>query len=481
MTWRPLTRGAAIFSSALLAAAGVVILTAPGARSQPVPLLGWTVKADANVVDVLIDNASGLAGAHPLIQADLPEDSSDFETGPFGHGLASVFWPGTTAGNLGSLSGQLGLPPPLASLAAQGNDSVKAETFYPYGPEKSSYPPGSTNGNVAEMQTNANDQGVTASSALSDLSLSGLLDVSGVKGASSATAGDSAEAISAGSFSALSLLGGLITIGATSSTATARSDGTSASGTAVTHIGAITIAGQAVTVGSDGLVIGPARSDLLGPLSAPATGAVQTVISALGLSVTALPEAVTTNGPAESVTSAGLQLKLALPSSETTSLDCSFLPSALAQLGVLCTLPGLLQGANITITIARVTSSAIAAAPFDLTSGLPAGPGPTISGPPSDGSGFPTDVAPTGNSPSPAPTAEGPSLAQSPDISRPSQSPLAAATRLSPISLSTPLKSGLVAFVLLMATLIGAGAIWGGRRLDGQSGTDNCDSEETDT
>jgi hypothetical protein len=457
------------------------MLTAPGARSQPVPLLGWTVKADANAVDVLIDNASGLAGAHPLVQADLPEDSSDFETGPFGHGLASVFWPGTTAGNLGSLSGQLGLPPPLASVAGQTNDTVKAETFYPYGPEKSSYPPGSTNGDVAEMQTNANDQGVTATSALSDLSLSGLLEVSGVKGASSATAANSAEAVSVGSFSALSLLGGLITIGATSSTATARSDGTSPSGTAVTHIGAITVAGQPVTVGNDGLVIGPASSNLLGPLIAPATSAVQTVISTLGLTVTALPQAVTSNGPAESVTSAGLQLKLALPNSETTSLDCSFLPPALAQLGVLCTLPGSLQGANITITIGRVTSSAIAAAPFDLTGGLPNAPGPTITGPLSDGSIVPSGVAPIGDSASPVPTPDGASLARSPDISRPSESPLAAATRLSPISLSTPVKSGLVAFVFLLATLIGAGAIWGGRRLDGLSGRDYCDLEETHT
>lgn len=481
MTRRSLAQGAAIFSLVLLVAAGGVILTAPYARSQPAPLLGWTAKADANAVDVVIDNASGLAGAHPLIQADLPEASSDFETGPFGHGLASVFWPGTTAGNLGSLSGQLGLPPPLDSVAAQTDDRVKAETFYPYGPEQSSYPPGSNNSSAAEMETNANDQGVTATSALSDLSLPGLLDVSGVKGSSSATAGNSAQAVSAGSFSTLSLLGGLITIGETSSTATARSDGTTPSGTAVTHVGAIAVAGQAVTVGNDGLVIGPASSDLPGQLIAPASSAVETVISTLGLSMTALPEAVTRNGPAESITSAGLQLKLALPSTETTSLDCSFLPSALAQLGVLCTLPGLLHGASITITIGRVTSSAIAAAPFDLTGGLPTAPSETIVGPPAGGPGVPAGVGSVGDYASAVPTAGAASLVQSPAISRPDQSPLGSATRVDAISLSTPVKSGLVALVLLLAALIGAGAFWGGRRLDDLPGTGNCDLEETPT
>ncbi|HWD50844.1 MAG TPA: hypothetical protein VG412_00480, partial [Acidimicrobiales bacterium] len=97
-------------------------------------LVSWTTNADANAIDIVIDDAGGLAGSHPVDEVTIPEDTADFETGPFGHGLASVFWPGATGGNFGSASGNLPIPAQLKPLFAKLDDPARAETFAPAGP-----------------------------------------------------------------------------------------------------------------------------------------------------------------------------------------------------------------------------------------------------------------------------------------------------------------------------------------------------------
>jgi hypothetical protein len=434
----------------LVASAAYLGLGVRSARATPA-LIGWTAQADANPFDVVVDNATGLAGVHPLVEADLPEDQSDFETGPFGHGLASILWPGATAGNVGSLSGELPLPAQLAPLFGQLNDPVRAESFSPAGPASATYPPGA-GGGVAEMTSHADANGASAKAALTDVSLPGLLDVQGAQGATTATASTRASATAAGSVGAVSLLGGLVQIGASSSTVTVSSDGLTPTGKGATHIGAITVAGHPVTVGTDGLVVGSGPATPLAGLTT-AVAAVSQLISVLNLKIVLLPQTETHQAPAEKITSGGLQVSFTVPAIALPKLDCT----SLGQLSVVCTLPGLLQGASVTVTIARVTATAIATPPFPLPPTAPISPSGPGGGSPSGG-GVPPVALP--GVVSPAPTG-----VPAPVAVTPAPGPQSLGN-LRPLALSTPVKVGLIVFLLVVAAAIGAALVRMARNLN---------------
>lgn len=430
------------FSSALLLTCGVV--TAALASATPAGadtnLIGWTAQSDANVFDVVVDNASGLAGSHPLSEIDVPEDSSQFETGPLGHALATIFWPGSVAGNFGSLAGELGLPSQLAPVADMLNYPVRAESFYPAGPTDATYPAGAPASGLLEMTSHADGNNVWAKAAIADDTISGLYDLQGVAGSTTATATSMAQSTAAGSFHSLSLLGGLIQIGATSSTASAQSDGNSPSGTSTSHVGAITIAGQPVSIGSDGIVIGPASSTVSGLLSALPTDLINQIVSAINLKITLLPQTETNQAPAEQITSGGLQISFSLPQDLSLHLTCPTLPAQLAQVGIICTLPGLLQGLSYTMTIGRVTAEAIAAPPFAIpvdegTLGLLSGNNSSL-GASSLDLGIPS--VPTSATPVPAVQPQGLRHASS-------------------VSLSSPIGVALFLILLAVASLFGFG------------------------
>ena len=467
----------------LAAASTLVWLALPSAGAHAdSSLIGWTAQADANPFDFVVDNAAGLSGVHPLAEADVPEDATDFETGPYGHALASLVWPGGTAGNLGSLSGQLGLPAQIAPLLAQANDPVRAETFYPAGPADATYPSGNNNG-VAEMVSHADGNGSTASSGLSDFGVNGLFQVQGLQGSSTSSAADQAVSKATGSFSSLSILGGMITVGATTSTASAMSDGNNVHGTAATHIGAIQIMGQQVTVGNDGITVGPATTNALSALTNPVVQLANQLISTLNISMTPLPETETSQAPSETITSGGLKISLALPPTLNTNLDCgSLIPSQLSQLSVLCTLPGFLQGASLSITIARATATAIATPPFPVDLGGLGSGGGLLGN--AGGSATAAGVAAlsTPDTGTAAPSLSGTAIPAA--GSSPSTAPLASPSRgnlgsLTPIDLSHPVGAGLLAGLLVLAVVAGAGIIGMGRRLDLAAPETVCPLEES--
>jgi hypothetical protein len=445
--------------------AGAALLGATPAGADT-NLIGWTAQADANMVDIVVDNASGLAGAHPLSQIDIPEDTSDFETGPLGYGLSSLLWPGALGGNLGSLLGEAGAPSQLAPITDKLNDPFKAESFYPAGPASATFPPGAPSSGAIEMTSHADQNGSWAKAGLADVTVPGLFDLRAVQGSTTATAADAAKSTASGAFHSLSLLGGAITIGASESTASAQSDGTSPDGTTTTHLGAITVAGQQVSVGSDGLVVGPATSSSL--LSAVPTALVEQLVSAINLKITPLPQSETSQAPAEQITSGGLQISFSLPSNLSVSLNCTSLPSQLAQLGILCTLPGVLQGMSFTFTVGRVSAQAIAAPPFDVSldqssPGLLSDLGTAA---PDTGTGGPLDLGVPAVTP-------GPSTAAAGGATVPPQS----IRHASPVSLSSPVGVGLLLGLLAAAVLIGLGL----RRLTGMLGApaaDHCPREE---
>jgi hypothetical protein len=481
----PPVRRAAILR--LAAASTLMWLVLPSASAHAdATLIGWTAQADANPFDFVIDNSAGLAGVHPLAEADVPEDATDFETGPFGHALASIVWPGGTAGNLGSLSGQLGLPPQVAPVFQKANDPVRAETFYPAGPTDSSYPPGSPANGVAEMVSHADGNGVSASSGLSDFGVNGLFQVQGILGSSSSSAASVATSKATGSFASLSILGGMITVGATTSTATATSDGANnVNGHANTHIGAITIDGQQVSVGNDGITVGPAQTNALGSLTNPVIQQVNQLISTFRITMTPLPQTETSQSPTETITSAGLRISLSLPTDLSVNLDCgSIIPSQASQLDVLCTLPGFLQGASLTITIGRATAMAIATPPFPVDlGGLGGGGGGTGLLGDNGGTATAAGAAAAIQSGSDTGTAT-PSISAPPTTSgsapttapAPSQNSLGA---LTPVDLSHPIRVALLVWLLILAVAAGAGIIRMARQLDVAPPESVCPLEES--
>jgi hypothetical protein len=439
-----LSRGAA----ALWLTAAMTI--AFGVRDTParadINLIGWTAQADANPFDLVVDNNAGLGGVHPLSEIVLPEDTSDFESGPFGHALASIFWPGAVIGNLHSIAGQAGVPPQLAPLFA--NDPVRAESFFPSGPQSATYPPGSP-GNVAEMQSHADQNGVWSKAGLSDVSVPGLFDVQTTQGNTTAAASDHASSSASGSIHSLSLLGGVIQVGATSSTASATSDGVSPTGHSTTHVGAVTIAGLPVSYGSDGLTVGSAHNNLPGSLLGSLDAIANQLVAALNLKIEPLPHTETRQAPAEEVTSGGLAVSFSLPPNLTIpSLNCNSLPPQLAQLGILCHLPDELNGLHFTFTIGRVRATAIAAQPFPFVAGDLSGvTGATGTGPATGliaggGSAAPSAGALTGTEPAPATAGA-------------ARSGSGVGT-INPISLSSPVTAGLLLALLALAVLLGA-------------------------
>jgi hypothetical protein len=238
----------------------------------------------------------------------------------------------------------------------------------------------------------------------------------------------------------------MIQIGATTSTASASSDGSTPSGSATTNLGAITIAGQPVSVGSSGLVVGPAAANLGGLLGIPTT-LINELVSVLNLKMTLLPETQSSQGRTETITSEGLSVSFALPSNLSLALDCSSLPSELAQLNLLCHLPDELTGLNFTFNLARVTASAFATQPFstDLSTGAAQGPA----------AGSPQSAFTAGGvSTSPEVPTQPVSTTTTP---RAASSPLRRITGILSVALSSPVGAGLLIFLIALAAAFGLG------------------------
>ena len=450
------------------------LMLGTGARAATAPALGgWNVNADGNVIDMVLDNATGLAGIHPFTEADFPEAESQFATGPFGSGLATVFWPGSAGGNFGSLSEELGIPSQLEPLVSQLNDPVRANAQYPSGPASASYPAGASGGAI-EMQSTAGANGTTATAALSDESVPSLISFSSAKGTSSSSAAGSAAGGTATSdLGGISLLGGLVDIGSVTSTATATSTGTTSSGSTVTHVAGVTVLGQPASIGTDGLVLPKiaTSSNLLDSLiPSILQTALQQTVSALGLRVTEFPSSQVHSGASDTVTSGGVQVEVIPPAGAATTLEAAaalLAPYFPSQAAIVPTLPGLLQGATLTITIGRSTASAAASPPFNSSftpPPLPTTPATTIAVP-STTPASPSSVIPPSSSGgqtipgSTTPVVVTPGVSTPGSVVAPSSTPASTPFVATPISLSTPLGAGLVVLGLLATAALGYG-LW---------------------
>ena len=451
----PLPAGGATIASASTGSSG----SSGGATPS---LGGFNINADGNAVDILIDNTTGLAGIHPLSEADFPEAQSQFATGPFGSGLATVFWPGSAGGNFGSLSGELGFPSQLQPIASQLNDPIKASAQYPAGPATSDYPAGAPGG-AAIMHATAASDGVTSEGSVFDESPTSVLSFSSAKGTSSTTATNTAKAVSSTDLSDVSILGGLIDIGSISSTADALSDGSKGSGSALTQVNDVTVLGQKASIGSNGLVL-PDFTKSLGPLTGPLVQkAISQVISGMGLTITEFPSTQAGKGAGFNATSGGVSIGIIPPSSVAPILEQAasvLAPLFPSQAAIIPTLPGLLQGLNITITLGRATASANASQPFSTNFNFNGALAPVAPGSGGTGSAAvaPGSTAGTGGGLSPT-VAGTPGSNGSTDTGGNSPGTGGTIPFASLVSVSTPLGAGAVALAILLTLAAGYG-LW---------------------
>jgi hypothetical protein len=70
-------------------------------------LLGYTGHASAPGIEFVYDNNAFPVPSHPVFTGTLPEATADLQAGPTGTAFASIAWPGSLAGNLGTTINQL--------------------------------------------------------------------------------------------------------------------------------------------------------------------------------------------------------------------------------------------------------------------------------------------------------------------------------------------------------------------------------------
>ena len=287
------------------------------------PLGGYKLDARAQAINVLHDSPSSPSPTHPDFDGSVPAAQSTTDTGPIGHGLAAIFWPGPLGGNFGSALQQLnqectpvlpvpGLPPPacvpipqqLKDHGQSFNDPVKAETFYPQAPQTAD---------------NASIPGVTMNSHITDggkkVEAFGSLDGFGSAGvgiAASLTAKTTNTLTDAtGTSEATSeadnlvLAGGMVTIGRVLSTAKLTTDGSKATGDAHTTIDGLKIAGQGATVDDQGVHIGGQSN----PLHKQINQAVAQALAKSGLTIKLVQNDNSINGATGSVTAGALLIQ----------------------------------------------------------------------------------------------------------------------------------------------------------------------------
>jgi hypothetical protein len=225
---------------ACLATAGVPVVTASAAEQPAAELDSYSLHADAPSFRVRQGTEQ--------IEVVLPQSLAQLRNGPIGFAQSSTVWPGTYGGNVGSLLIlAAGAPPEAAAL----NSPVRAEARTGDGPSEvvNTDFPGTTMralataGQVA-AETTTGSIAVLPVGQLGRSTSSSTTELVGIRGGVSAARSVVRD---------VSLLDGLITIGAVTSTARATTDGTATAVEGRTVLSDLRVAGQRVAVTSEGI------------------------------------------------------------------------------------------------------------------------------------------------------------------------------------------------------------------------------------
>jgi len=283
---------------------------------------GYTVDARSQAVNVLHDSPSSPSPTHPDFDGSVPAAQSTIDSGPIGHGLSSIFWPGPLGGNFGAALNQInqvcapvlpvpGLPPvcqpvpqQLKDHASQFNDPVRAETFFPQAPQDSKY----TNIPGATITSHIDPYGkkVDSLGALDGFGAPGVGAVANLTAHSVDSLSDTAATAEATSEAdSIVLAGGMVTVGRVFSTAKLTTDGQTATGDGHTTIDGLKIAGQSATVDDQGVHIAGQSN----PLHNQINQAVAQALAKSGLTIKLVKNDESIKGATGSVTAGSLVIQ----------------------------------------------------------------------------------------------------------------------------------------------------------------------------
>lgn len=256
------------------------VVGAPAAGADG--LLGYDLTADARGVNIF----TVIPDQQIQPELNIPQATATQQSGT-GYGLASSAWPGAIVANGGSLLGLLipGFPPEVAALLIY---PVRAEARTGQDPPTTKYDvPGLT------MRSRADD-----SSAEADAGAQGISVLPGAFGAIRTMANTRATATAAVATARSEVqnldLAGVLKIQSIVSTATATSDGATASGVANTVITGATVMGQGVTIDEQGLHFGETNT----PIDAVVQQVAKQALAAAGIKITVGPATRELNGAA---------------------------------------------------------------------------------------------------------------------------------------------------------------------------------------
>jgi hypothetical protein len=286
------------------------------------PLGGYTIDARAQAVNVIHDSPDSPSPTHPDFDGSVPAAQSTIDTGPLGHGLAAIFWPGPLGGNFGAALKQLGqvcapplpvpgVPPVCAPIPQQlkdngdyFNDPIRAETFFPQAPQDAKYTniPGAT----MTSHIDAGGRKVESLGSLDGFGAAGVGVIANLNAKTTSTLTDTTGTAEATSEVAnVVLAGGMVTIGRVFSTAKLTTDGQKAEGAGHTAVEGLKIAGQAATVDDQGLHIGGQSN----PLHKQINQALAQALATSGLKIILVPSDNSNTGPTGSFTAGSLVIQ----------------------------------------------------------------------------------------------------------------------------------------------------------------------------
>ncbi|HUR13774.1 MAG TPA: hypothetical protein VM097_04695 [Mycobacteriales bacterium] len=281
--------GAVLLASGLLCLGAAALPTALSSATAEEELgsgLGsYSLSANAPALQVREDysaqqctaNPAGPAGCEGVIN----ESVSSLTSGPVGHGLASVAWPGTLAGNLGTLLITLGagqVPPEAKAL----NSPIRAEArIGGKNPVVTDYPPAPAPP-IAHMKADASAEKVTAEAWLGGAQNAtvGTLGSSTSRTTSELTGVSAARAIAHSEVHDVTIAGVLHLNGVVSD-AVATTDGTTAKASGKTVVTGATVGGFPVSIDENGITVVTQNV----PFPKQATDAVNAALTQAGITV----------------------------------------------------------------------------------------------------------------------------------------------------------------------------------------------------
>lgn len=303
----------------LLLAGALLLVPALGASAAEPPGSGlgsYNLAANAPAVQIRQDDGNRCGGEPSSTggcEGVIPETVSTLRNGPVGYALSAVVWPGTLAGNLGTLlivAGEGQVPQEATIL----NSPVRAEARTGDEPQTNTDYPG------AKMTASADPAEVTATAEVAQSAALpiGTFGNSASRSRTALTGVASAVSEAASSVQDVSLAGGVVKIGSVRSTATATTDGVTAKVEGRTTVTGMTIANVPVVVDQDGVRV----ADQSNPLNKTLSEAVNTAIKNAGMTI-AISQPTTTGEGANLTYSAG-SLVFFWQQSETASMSAVF-------------------------------------------------------------------------------------------------------------------------------------------------------------